>query len=327
MAFLLVAAGALITDWPFFTIAATLLGAALAAASRLALEGIDVSVVNARFVKPLDPTILELIEASPWTITIEENALPTGFGSAVLEAVNDARLVSGPILRIGLPDRFVEHGERGELLGELGLDRRHAVLHDLFGAAAVAKLDAELRHRRHERAQVGGHARAADVEDGGQREEQEGAEDEGAGDIEQAPRCRHRTVDDTPYGGGSGMVMRPGPLVDAMEAAEAAELARGGARPIRVLLDPQGERFDQRIARELSAASSLTLVCGRYEGVDERARIRMDRELSIGDFVLMGGEVGAMAIIEAVSRLLPGVLGNPESATDESHAAGPGGRG
>ncbi len=133
---------------------------------------------------------------------------------------------------------------------------------------------------------------------------------------------RHRTVDDTPYGGGSGMVMRPGPLVDAMEAAEAAELARGGARPIRVLLDPQGERFDQRIARELSAATSLTLVCGRYEGVDERARIRMDRELSIGDFVLMGGEVGAMAIIEAVSRLLPGVLGNPESATDESHAAG-----
>jgi 1-deoxy-D-xylulose-5-phosphate synthase len=94
----------------------------LAAASRLALEGIDVSVVNARFVKPLDPTILELIEASPWTITIEENALPTGFGSAVLEAVNDARLVSGPILRMGLPDRFVEHGERGELLGELGLD-------------------------------------------------------------------------------------------------------------------------------------------------------------------------------------------------------------
>ena len=100
----------------------TLLGAALAAASRLALEGIEVSVVNARFVKPLDPTILELIEASPWTITIEENALPTGFGSAVLEAVNDARLVSGPILRMGLPDRFVEHGERGELLGELGLD-------------------------------------------------------------------------------------------------------------------------------------------------------------------------------------------------------------
>jgi 1-deoxy-D-xylulose-5-phosphate synthase len=100
----------------------TLLGAALAAASRLALEGIEVTVVNARFVKPLDPAILEMIEASPWTITIEENALPTGFGSAVLEAVNDARLAAGPIVRMGLPDRFVEHGERGELLAELGLD-------------------------------------------------------------------------------------------------------------------------------------------------------------------------------------------------------------
>jgi 1-deoxy-D-xylulose-5-phosphate synthase len=100
----------------------TLLGAALAAASRLALEGIDVSVVNARFVKPLDPAIVEMIEASPWTITVEENALPTGFGSAILEAVNDARLPSGPVLRMGLPDRFVEHGERGELLAELGLD-------------------------------------------------------------------------------------------------------------------------------------------------------------------------------------------------------------
>ena len=100
----------------------TLLGAALGAAGRLALEGIDVSVVNARFVKPLDPAIVEMIEASPWTITVEENALPTGFGSAILEAVNDARLPSGPVLRMGLPDRFVEHGERGELLAELGLD-------------------------------------------------------------------------------------------------------------------------------------------------------------------------------------------------------------
>jgi len=100
----------------------TLLGAALAAAGRLALEGIEVSVVNARFVKPLDPAILEMIDVSPWTITIEENALPTGFGSAVLEAVNDARLASGPIHRMGLPDRFVEHGERGELLSELALD-------------------------------------------------------------------------------------------------------------------------------------------------------------------------------------------------------------
>jgi 1-deoxy-D-xylulose-5-phosphate synthase len=100
----------------------TLLGAALAAAGRLAPEGIEVTVVNARFVKPLDPAILEMIEASPWTITVEENALPTGFGSAVLEAVNDARLAAGPIQRMGLPDRFVEHGERGELLADLALD-------------------------------------------------------------------------------------------------------------------------------------------------------------------------------------------------------------
>jgi len=100
----------------------TLLGAALAAAERLAVEGIGVTVVNARFVKPLDPAILELMEASPWTVTVEENALPTGFGSAVLEAANDARIHAGPIVRLGLPDRFVEHGERGELFAELGLD-------------------------------------------------------------------------------------------------------------------------------------------------------------------------------------------------------------
>lgn len=89
------------------------------------------TVVNARFVKPLDPTILEMIEANPWTITVEENALPTGFGSAVLEAVNDARLAAGPIHRMGLPDRFVEHGERGELLADLALD--------IDGIAAAAR--------------------------------------------------------------------------------------------------------------------------------------------------------------------------------------------
>ncbi len=100
----------------------TLLGAALAAATRLAAEGLEVGVINARFVKPLDPAILEAIEAAPWTVTVEENALPTGFGSAVLEAANDARLAAGPIVRLGLPDRFVEHGERAELLAECGLD-------------------------------------------------------------------------------------------------------------------------------------------------------------------------------------------------------------
>ncbi|MFM8378436.1 MAG: 1-deoxy-D-xylulose-5-phosphate synthase [Planctomycetia bacterium] len=101
----------------------TLLGAALAAARTLREEGLEVGVVNARFVKPLDTAgLLERIEAAPWVVTVEENSLPTGFGSAVLEAVNDARLACGPIVRLGLPDRFVEHGERGELLADLGLD-------------------------------------------------------------------------------------------------------------------------------------------------------------------------------------------------------------
>ena len=101
----------------------TLLGAALEAARQLRDEGLEVGVVNARFVKPLDTRLLlERIEAAPWVVTVEENALPTGFGSAVLEAVNDARLSCGPIVRLGLPDRFVEHGERGELLADLGLD-------------------------------------------------------------------------------------------------------------------------------------------------------------------------------------------------------------
>ncbi|MFM9058433.1 MAG: 1-deoxy-D-xylulose-5-phosphate synthase [Planctomycetaceae bacterium] len=106
----------------------TLLGEALAAAAALREEGLEIAVVNARFVKPLDPAIVERIEAAPWTVTVEENALPTGFGSAVLEAVADARaaaeapLPHGPIVRLGLPDRFVEHGERGELLADLGLD-------------------------------------------------------------------------------------------------------------------------------------------------------------------------------------------------------------
>jgi len=101
----------------------TLLGDALEASRRLRDDGLDVGVINARFVKPLDTKLLlERIEAAPWVVTVEENALPTGFGSAVLEAVNDARLACGPIVRLGLPDRFVEHGERGELLSDLGLD-------------------------------------------------------------------------------------------------------------------------------------------------------------------------------------------------------------
>ncbi len=125
---------------------------------------------------------------------------------------------------------------------------------------------------------------------------------------------RHRSVDDTPYGGGSGMVMMPGPIVDALESLP--------GRPHRVLLSPQGRRFDQPTARRFAGLEALALVCGRYEGVDERVRDFVDEETSIGDFVLMGGEVAAMTIVEASVRLLPGVLGNASSPDDESHGAG-----
>lgn len=134
---------------------------------------------------------------------------------------------------------------------------------------------------------------------------------------------RHSTVDDAPYGGGSGMVMMPGPLVDAMEEAERRESAHGGTeRPWRVLLTPQGEPLTQARVRALSGRGALTLVCGRYEGVDERARRRVDQEISLGDFVLMGGEIASLAVIEATARLLPGVLGNQASVEEESHAQG-----
>lgn len=133
---------------------------------------------------------------------------------------------------------------------------------------------------------------------------------------------RHRTVDDAPYGGGSGMVMMAGPLVAAMDKAERLEIERGGTRPLRILMTPQGERFTQARARMLAEQPALTLVSGRYEGVDERARRRVDLELSLGDFVLMGGEVAAMAVLEAALRLVPGVLGNAESVAEESHASG-----
>jgi tRNA (guanine37-N1)-methyltransferase len=128
---------------------------------------------------------------------------------------------------------------------------------------------------------------------------------------------RHRTVDDTPYGGGPGMVMRPEPLVPAIEAL-AGE--KGPDRVARVIvLSPQGRRLDQARLAELARAPHLVLVCGRYEGIDQRVLdIAVDEELSIGDYVLSGGEVPAMVVIEGIVRLLPGVLGNPESAVTES---------
>lgn len=128
---------------------------------------------------------------------------------------------------------------------------------------------------------------------------------------------KHRSVDDYPYGGGSGMVLMPAPVVDALEHLDQA---RGGPTR-RILLTPQGAPFTQRTAERLAAQPALTLVCGRYEGFDERIRRHVDEEISLGDFVLLGGEIAALAIIEATARLLPGVLGNERSATDESHAS------
>jgi tRNA (guanine37-N1)-methyltransferase len=131
---------------------------------------------------------------------------------------------------------------------------------------------------------------------------------------------RHRTVDDTPYGGGAGMVMKPEPWGEALDEL----VPVGGDVPVLVVPTPSGEPFRQRVAAELAGADWLLFACGRYEGIDARvmeyARTRMPvREVSLGDYVLNGGEVASLAIIEAVVRLLPGVLGNPESLVEESH--------
>jgi tRNA (guanine37-N1)-methyltransferase len=124
---------------------------------------------------------------------------------------------------------------------------------------------------------------------------------------------KHRVTDDAPYGGGQGMVMKPEPLVAAIEAT-----GIGDGRPHRVLLSPQGAVFSQRSARALAERSDVALVCGRYEGVDERVRRFVDEEISIGDYVLSGGEIAALVVIDAVARLVPGFLGCAASADDES---------
>jgi len=136
-------------------------------------------------------------------------------------------------------------------------------------------------------------------------------------DLRDHAEGRHRRVDDEPFGGGAGMVLKPEPIFQAVEAIRAEE----PDLPTRVvLLSPQGERFDQRIAERYAAsAGRLVLICGRYEGVDERVREHLaDEELSVGDFVLSGGEIAAMLVVDAVARLVPGTLGSPESAERES---------
>ena len=136
-------------------------------------------------------------------------------------------------------------------------------------------------------------------------------------DIRAHATDKHRVTDDTPYGGGAGMVMKPEPLVAAIEAT-----GSGAARPHRVLLTPQGAVFDAARARALAARPALALICGRYEGVDERVRAHVDEELSIGDVVVSGGEIAAIVVIDAVARLVPGVLGCAESAEQESFQDG-----
>jgi len=125
---------------------------------------------------------------------------------------------------------------------------------------------------------------------------------------------KHRSVDDRPYGGGPGMVMKPGPVFRAVE-----EAVGGDEEAEKILLTPQGELFTQEMASELVAKKRLIFICGRYEGFDERIRLGLGlREISLGDFILAGGEIAAMAIIEAVVRLIPGVLGDEDSAKFES---------
>ncbi len=128
----------------------------------------------------------------------------------------------------------------------------------------------------------------------------------------------HNKVDDTPYGGGAGMVMKPEPIVAAIESAK-KKLPDAKV----ILLSPSGEPFTQHKAKKLSSLPELILLCGRYEGIDQRAiDLVVDEEISIGDYVLMGGEIPAMALIEAVTRLIPGILGNEESILHESFADG-----
>lgn len=136
-----------------------------------------------------------------------------------------------------------------------------------------------------------------------------------AHDLRTAAEDVHRSVDDSPFGGGAGMVLMPGPLVAMIERVEPP-------RPL-LYLSPGGRRFDQAMARELATSGGFSLLCGRYEGTDQRVVDHWcDGEVSIGDYVLSGGEVGAMVILEAVGRLVPGVMGNDTSAEEESFAAG-----
>jgi tRNA (guanine37-N1)-methyltransferase len=144
-------------------------------------------------------------------------------------------------------------------------------------------------------------------------------------DLRAFAHDRHRTVDDRPFGGGEGMVLKPEPIFECIEGLKVQSLAErvaASAKQSVVLLSAQGRRFDQGVAEELASLEQIVLICGRYEGVDERVGQHLaDRELSIGDYVLSGGELGAAVIVDAVTRLIPGALGNEASTRQESFTA------
>jgi tRNA (guanine37-N1)-methyltransferase len=145
-------------------------------------------------------------------------------------------------------------------------------------------------------------------------------------DLRAFAHDRHRTVDDRPFGGGEGMVLKPEPIFECIEVLNLrprAERMAGDAKQSVVLLSAQGSRFDQGVAEKLAALERIVMICGRYEGVDERVGQHLaDRELSIGDYVLSGGELGAAVIVDAVTRLIPGALGNEASTRQESFTTG-----
>ncbi len=135
-------------------------------------------------------------------------------------------------------------------------------------------------------------------------------------DIRAFADNKHRKTDDYPFGGGAGLVMMAQPIFDCMESV------CGGERPHRIMLTPRGKHLTSERAKELSKLDRIVLLCGHYEGVDERVNTLIDEEISIGDYVLTGGELPAMVLIDCLSRFIPGVLGSEESAEDESHANG-----
>jgi tRNA (guanine37-N1)-methyltransferase len=140
----------------------------------------------------------------------------------------------------------------------------------------------------------------------------------GVRNIRDYTHDKHHTADDAPYGGGAGMVLKPGPIFEAVE-----DITRSGDNPDVILMTPQGRVFNQAVAQELALKKHLVFICGHYEGEDERVREHLTTdEISIGDYVLTGGELPAMVVIDAVLRLIPGVLGSDESAKDDSHTSG-----